>query len=160
MNVARSAAMAVLLCAGLGVSACSTLTVKDRQGYLVDDALVASVQPGIDNRDSVMGTLGRPSFTGQFDQKDWYYVSRMTRQPAFSDPKPTEQTVVHIRFDDAGNVTAVERTGMERVASINPMDDETPTLGRDRGFFQEIFGNIGAVGSTRGTAGGDVTNPQ
>jgi outer membrane protein assembly factor BamE (lipoprotein component of BamABCDE complex) len=49
--------------------------------------VVAAVQPGIDNRESVQGTLGRPTFTGQFDQRDWYYVSRETKQLAFASPR-------------------------------------------------------------------------
>ena len=133
--------------------------IKDRQGYIMDDVLVASVQPGVDNRDSVTGSLGRPSFVGQFDQRDWYYVSRSTKNLGFNVPDPEATTVLHIRFDEAGNVAAVERTGMERVASIEPMKDKTPTLGRDRGFFQELFGNIGAVGAT-GQSTGTADNPQ
>lgn len=133
--------------------------IKDRQGYIMDEVLVASVQPGIDNRDSVIGSLGRPSFVGQFDQRDWYYISRDTRNLGFNLPSPSAQTVLHVRFDEAGNVASVERTGLERVASITPMKDETPTLGRNRGFFQELFGNIGAVGAT-GQSSGTADNPQ
>ncbi|HEV2748104.1 MAG TPA: outer membrane protein assembly factor BamE [Allosphingosinicella sp.] len=150
-----SAALATAAGLALLASACSP--VRGRQGYLVDETLIASVQPGIDTRDSVQGTLGRPSFVGQFDQRDWYYVSRNTRQLAFNHPRPTEQTVLHIRFDDAGNVVSVQRSGMERVASISPMRDKTPTLGRDRSFFEELFGSIGQV-SAPGT--GTADNPQ
>jgi outer membrane protein assembly factor BamE (lipoprotein component of BamABCDE complex) len=153
----RVAALATMLVAAGLSSACTQ--IRSRQGYLMDDVLTASVQPGVDNRESVQGTLGRPSFVGQFDQKDWYYVSRDTRQLAFKMPRPVAQTVLHIRFDDAGNVTSVEKTGLEKVASIEPSDDKTPTLGRDRGFFQELFGNIGQVGAA-GPAGQTADNPQ
>jgi outer membrane protein assembly factor BamE (lipoprotein component of BamABCDE complex) len=147
----------MVLIAGLAAGACSP--IRDRQGYLMDPVLVASVQPGVDNRDSVQGTLGRPTFVGQFDQRDWYYVSRDTRQLAFAMPRPSAQTVLHIRFDDAGNVASVEKTGLEKVASVKPMDDTTPTLGRDRGFFQELFGNIGQVGAP-GMTGQTADNPR
>jgi outer membrane protein assembly factor BamE (lipoprotein component of BamABCDE complex) len=133
--------------------------IKDRQGYLFDETLVSAIQPGVDNRDSVAQTLGRPTFTGQFDQRDWYYVSRNTRQLAFAMPRPEATTVLHVRFDEAGNVASVERTGLERVASIDPMSKTTPTLGRERSFFEELFGNIGTVGST-GTAGQTADNPR
>ncbi len=151
----RKLALAIATISVLGGCA----RIKDRQGYILDDALVASVQPGVDNRDSVTGSLGRPSFVGQFDQRDWYYVSRETRNLGFNNPTPVSQTVLHVRFDEAGNVVAVERTGLERVASINPTDDKTPTLGRKRGFFQELFGNIGAVGAA-GQSTGTADNPQ
>lgn len=153
----RRAALAMALIAGLAGAGCTQ--IRDHQGYLVDDVLVASVQPGVDNRDSVQGTLGRPTFVGQFDQRDWYYVSRDTRALAFNMPRPKAQTILHIRFDEAGNVVSVDKTGLERVASIDPMNDETPTLGRDRSFFEELFGNIGTVGAP-GVAGQTADNPQ
>lgn len=151
----RSAALAMILAAGM---ATGCAPIRDRQGYILDETLAASVQPGIDNRDSVAGTLGRPTFVGQFDQRDWYYVTRDTRNYGFQTPRPVTQTVLHVRFDEAGNVAAVDRTGVEQVASIKPMKDETPTLGRDRGFFEELFGNIGAIGQS-GTAGPTTDNP-
>jgi len=134
--------------------------IRDHQGYLVDDPLVAAIQPGVDNRDSVAGTLGRPTFVGQFDQRDWYYVSRDTRQLAFNMPRPSAQTVLHVRFDAAGNVESVRRSGLEYVANIQPTDEETPTLGSERSLFQELFGNIGAVGQTgRGSPTADNPTP-
>jgi outer membrane protein assembly factor BamE (lipoprotein component of BamABCDE complex) len=152
----------ILLTAGLaalvlGASGCSR--IRTHQGYQVDKLLVDSVQPGIDNRASVEGTLGRPSFTAQFGDADWYYVSRDMRQLAFSSPRPVDQTILHIRFDAAGNVVAVDRKGLEQVAKLSPSGDKTPTLGRHRSLFDEIFGNIGAVGAggMGGGGGGDNT---
>lgn len=133
--------------------------IRDHQGYILDETLVAAIQPGVDNRESVAGTLGRPTFTGQFDQRDWYYVSRDTRQLAFNMPRPREQTVLHVRFDEAGNVVQVERTGLEMVANIDPSNERTPTLGRERSLFEELFGNIGALGQTA-PRGQTADNPQ
>lgn len=133
--------------------------VRGHQGHLIDEPLVAAVQPGVDNRDSVAATLGRPSFVGQFDQRDWYYVSRDTRQFAFRTPRPTAQTVLRVRFDEAGNVERVDRTGLELVANINPSGDKTPTLGADRNFFEELFGNVGMIGQG-GRSAGTADNPQ
>jgi outer membrane protein assembly factor BamE (lipoprotein component of BamABCDE complex) len=135
-----------LFCVALAALSAGCTRIADHQGALLDEQLLASVQPGVDTRDSVAGTLGRPSFVGQFDQHDWYYVSRNTRQLAFNLPRPSEQTVLHVRFDDAGNVRSVTRTGLELVVNINPSHDKTPTLGNRRSLFQDLFGNIGAVG--------------
>ncbi len=148
--------LGVALCvAMLGATGCTR--IRSHQGYQVDKLLVDSVQPGIDNRASVEGTLGRPSFTSQFGEQDWYYVSRDMRQLAFASPRPVDQTVLRVRFDAAGNVVAVDRTGLEQVAHISPMGDKTPTLGRNRSLFDEIFGNIGAVGAG-GMGGGQGGN--
>lgn len=146
----------VLLPAIAIVAGCTQL--PGRQGFIADQTLVQSVKAGVDNKASVQGTLGRPTFVGQFDSNDWYYVARETKQYAFRLPRPSAQTVLRVRFDPAGNVSNVETTGLERVADIRPVGDKTETRGRNRSFFQEIFGNIGSVGSV-GRGGGTADNP-
>jgi outer membrane protein assembly factor BamE (lipoprotein component of BamABCDE complex) len=127
--------------------------VRGRQGYLVDPVLTDAITAGVDNRESVEKTLGRPTFVGQFGNSEYFYIARETRQLAFANPRPTAQIVLRVRFDEAGNVMAVDRTGLEQVARLSPNGDQTPTLGRERSFFEDIFGNIGAVGAP-GAAGG------
>lgn len=145
--------------AALALSACAS--IKDQRGYLVDATLLDSVQPGIDNQMSIERMLGRPSFISQYGQKDWYYISTKTRQAAFSRPKASEQLLVKLTFDAKGNVATIERTGMEKVANINPDGSKTPTLGRERTFLEDLFGNIGQVGAAgtgSGAAGGGGPN--
>src|SRR5262249_25871408 len=118
----RPGARAVLaLSLGAALTA-GCASFRDHHGYLVDEQLVSAMRPGVDNKDSVTGTLGRPSFPGQFDQaqRDWYYVSRDTRAAAFTMPRPSAQTTLHIRFDQAGNVESVQRTGVELAVNVNP----------------------------------------
>lgn len=119
--------------------------IREHRGAIIDKELMAAVQPGVDNKASVEKTLGRPTFTGQFSSNDWYYVSRSTGTFAFRNPRVLDQTVLHIRFDQAGNVASVQTTGKELVASIDPVKAKTPTLGRQRSFFEELFGNIGTI---------------
>ncbi|HET9639435.1 MAG TPA: outer membrane protein assembly factor BamE [Allosphingosinicella sp.] len=141
----RKAALLIAVAGGLAAGGCTK--TQDLQGYLVDETLVSAVQPGVDNKDSVQNTLGRPTFSGTFDQNDWYYVSRRTKNFAFNHPRVNQQTILHVRFDQAGNVASVERKGMEQIVSIDPMSDKTPTLGRHVSIWDELFGNIGAVGA-------------
>ena len=154
MRASRVLSVAGLATAMVLLPACSR--IKQNQGYIIDESLVAAIQPGVDNQESVAKTLGRPTFAGEFDTRDWYYVSRNTSQLAFAAPKTTTQSVIRVTFDAKGNVAAVDRRGMEQIASIDPVGDKTPTLGREKNFFRDLFGNIGAVGS--GSApGGDNT---
>ena len=127
------------------LTGCVGLTTREHRGYVMDEQLTTGIQVGVDNKASVEKTLGLPTFQGTFDQNDWYYVSRDTRAFAFRNPRVTDQTVVHIRFDQAGNVAAINQTDEKLVASINPNNDRTPTLGRERGFFDELFNNIGTI---------------
>ena len=128
------------------VSGCA-MGVRDHRGFVIDKELSQGIQVGVDNKDSVTKTLGRPTFTGQFNQNDWYYVSQEARTVAFKSQKVEDQEVLHITFDAAGNVASVNRTDETLIASIDPNKDKTPTLGRKRGFFDELFGNIGVFNS-------------
>jgi outer membrane protein assembly factor BamE (lipoprotein component of BamABCDE complex) len=128
--------------------------VRAHKGSVIDPQLASAIQVGVDNKASVEKTLGRPTFTGEFTPNDWYYVSRDTHQFAFRNPRVAKQTVLHVRFDQAGNVASIRRTGKELVAGVDPSGRKTPTLGRKRSFFEELFGNIGTVG-TAGAGQGD-----
>jgi outer membrane protein assembly factor BamE (lipoprotein component of BamABCDE complex) len=121
--------------------------IREHRGTVIDTELVSSVQVGVDNKDSVQRVLGRPSFAGAFSDNDWYYVSQNTKAVAFANPHVTKQTVLHISFDQAGNVIGIQETGKELIAKINPVDDITPTLGRKKTLLDEIFSNIGSVNS-------------
>lgn len=157
VRMSTSLAGAIALSAlALGASGCTQ--VPGHQGYIADDSLINSIQAGVDNRESVTKTLGRPSFVGQFTPNDWYYFARTTKQLAFALPRPTEQMVLRVRFDDAGNVAAIDKAGLEKVAKIHPDSDKTPTLGKERSFFEDLFGNIGTVGAV-GQGGTTADNP-
>lgn len=131
----------------LGVLAAGCASIKDHRGYIIDEALVATVQPGVDNKLSVERTLGRPTFVSQYGKQTWYYVAMNTGQKPFTRPKTASQSVLIIDFDARGNVASMTREGMAKVARLSPESDKTDTLGRDRSFFQDLFGNIGAVGA-------------
>lgn len=146
---------AAVLTLGVAVTGCAS--IKDHRGYIMDEALVISVQPGVDNKTSVERTLGRPTFTSDFGKQTWYYVSMNTGQKPFTRPKTANQSILVVDFDAKGNVATIERQGMQNVVSLSPESDKTPTLGRDRSFFQDLFGNIGAVGALPGGGAGGAT---
>ena len=127
------------------ISGCAS--IRENRGYIVDQSLSSSVQPGIDNQQSVAATLGRPTFTSQFGDPVWYYVSSTTGRKPFVRPRIQDHSVLAVKFDAAGNVVAADRSGVDKVAYFTPDGDETPTLGRERGFFEDLFGNIGTVGA-------------
>ena len=140
----------LVLFSGL-TSGCAS--IANHKGYITDEVLIAAVQPGLDNRESVRGTLGAPTLTSQFGEPVWYYIGSYTEQAPFTRPRIKEHTVLAVRFDAAGNVVSADRTGMDQVVRLDPESDETPTLGRERSFLQDLFGNIGTVGAP-GMGGG------
>lgn len=152
--VGLAAAMSGLVLAG------GCVPLRSHQGYILDADLVNSVQPGVDNRESVLQVMGKPTFASQFNEGEWYYVARDSRNLAYRLPQPKSQLALKITFNKAGVVESITRSGLEQVASISPYGKTTPTLGRKRTFFQDLFGNIGTVGAGGlggGGGGGDNT---
>ena len=144
MKIALSKA-ALAAIAATSLAGCAA--VHTHRGAVVDSALTSSITPGVDNKASVEKLLGRPSFTGEFTPDEWYYVSRDTAQFAFRNPRTVKQTVLLVKFDPAGNVASVGRTGKELALNVEPTGRKTPTLGRKQSFFEELFNNIGTVGA-------------
>ena len=138
----RSSAIAA---AALILAGCQTL--NSHKGAVIDQQLAAGIQPGVDNKESVQKLLGTPTLAGQFTANDWYYVSRDQTQLAFRDPRINRHQVLHVKFDAVGNVVSVGQTGQELAMGLTPSGRRTPTLGRKRSLFDELFGNIGSVNS-------------
>lgn len=143
--------IALVAAIGLGLAGCNS--IRESRGYVTDALLVDAIQPGLDNQRSVEQTLGRPSFASQYGQPTWYYVSSVTGRRPFVRPRIQQHSILAVRFDDAGNVISAERSGIDQVAFFSPDGDKTPTLGRERSFFEDLFGNIGQVGAP-GAGGG------
>ncbi len=142
----RKVLMALIVsAAAVTLSGCTS--IRETRGYVTDQVLLAAIQPGIDNQRSVEGTLGRPSFTSQYGEPTWYYVSSVTGRRPFVRPRIRNHGVLAVKFDEAGNVASVDRTGVDKVVYLQPDADKTPTLGRERGFLEDLFGNIGQVGA-------------
>jgi outer membrane protein assembly factor BamE (lipoprotein component of BamABCDE complex) len=129
VSVALAAALSLILATG----ACTR--TRDLKGYIADQDLIKQIQPGIDNRASVMKTLGRPTVESEFDKQVWYYV---------------------VRFDAKDNVAKIEKLGMDQIVAVNASGDKTPTRGKDISALQQIFGNIGKFSP----AGGGGDGPQ
>lgn len=145
MRVFKAVGAGAVLAIALGAAGCTS--IRETRGYIVDQTLVRAIQPGIDNRQSVEATLGRPSFTSEFGDPVWYYVSSTTARRPFVQPRIEGHQVLAVEFDPAGNVIGSRISGVDKVVYLSPDRDETPTLGRERTFLEDLFGNIGTVGT-------------
>ena len=155
-SAARGATFLQILTVGLGLAGvlggCSPSL--DTRGFIPEPALVKAVQPGVDNKTSVMAMLGTPSLSGTFDDNNWYYITKKTEKVAFFDDRILSQNVIAIHFNKDGNVASVGHIGLDAARQITPVSKTTPTRGRELGFFEQIFGNIGRFNNA-GAAAGD-----
>lgn len=138
--------LSTIALAALLASGCASN--RAHKGAVIDPQLASSIQPGVDNKASVTKLLGTPTLTGEFTPNEWYYVSRDTNELAFHNPHVTKQLIMLVRFDQAGNVASVQRTGKDLILNVDPSHRSTKTLGRKKSFFDELFGNIGSVNSS------------
>lgn len=139
----RVIAASVLALCALGTGCISPITSFN--GYIADEALPVEMEPGIDTRTSVLARLGSPSTRSVFDDNTWYYVTTRKEQLAFYQPRVAGRTIIGIRFSDSDVVEEVLEYDVTDGEVINYASRETPTLGRQLTFLEQLLGSIGTV---------------
>lgn len=128
------------------LSSCSPTV--ETHGHSLDEAQIGKIQPGSSSRQEVLQLMGSPSALSTFDDKAWYYVSQRTEKRSFYQEGVVDQEVVTVTFDDEGRVAAIDRHGLDQVASVDPVDRVTPTAGSSPSIFKQLIGNIGRFGNS------------
>src|SRR4051794_15012670 len=139
-------ALTVAAAAGCGATV-------DQRGNLPEPDKLAEILPGTTTRDQVVKILGTPSSTGVFDEKNWFYISRKTKQFAFFSPDVLDQQVYVVRFDGDGVVASVDRKDLQDGRDIQPVPGATPAPGRELTFLEQILGNMGRF--NKGSSSGE-----
>ena len=137
----RVAALGLAVMLGAAAPGCSP--VIENHGYAPDPALLADVSVGRDTRGSVQRKIGRPSSTGVFSERGWYYVATTVERYMYHAPKVTDRRVVAVEFDENDVVAAVNTYGLEDGRVIDLATGTTPTHGRKLTILQQLLGNIG-----------------
>ena len=141
-------ALAAAIVLAVGTGGCTAR--KEVRGNYLTDAQLSTIQVGTTNRQTVMRVLGPPSTEGTFDKQVWYYIGRQTEEWGFLEPEILEQKVVAIYFNDSGVVEHLERYGENDARQVEIVGRETPTSGHKIGFFEQIMGNLGVLGTGGG----------
>ncbi len=131
----------VVAVALLSVTACSS--IERKHGYLPPPEDLEQIIVGVDTRDSVAVSVGRPAVSGILSESGWYYVE--SRFSAYGIRKRTEvdRQVVAITFDEDGVVENIERFGLEdgRVVALSRRVTDSNIRGVS--FLEQLFGSIG-----------------
>jgi outer membrane protein assembly factor BamE (lipoprotein component of BamABCDE complex) len=107
----------------------------------------AQITPGVDTRGSVIRQLGRPASTGLIDGERWYYVATVIEREMFYAPQVIDRRVLAITFDETGLVTGVNEYALEDGVAVALRTSTTPTFGRELTIAQQLFANVGRVGT-------------
>ena len=142
--MARFSLVTAGLLAILPLTACLS-PARDFHGYIADEVQPFEIKPGEDTRSTVLAQLGSPSSESLFDNNTWFYFSDVQERFAFYKPTVVERSVVAIRFGEDDAVEEVVRYDASAGQIINYASRETPTRGRELGFWEQIFGTVGAM---------------
>lgn len=128
----------------LGVlTACSTL--YRNHGYVPTDDELATVEVGVDTRETVTEKIGRPTASGLLNDVGWFYVqSRWAYRGAF-EPREIDRQVVAITFAESGTVENIERFGLERGKVVPLSRRVTESSVKGLSVIQQLLGSIGRV---------------
>ncbi|MCC7273822.1 MAG: outer membrane protein assembly factor BamE [Alphaproteobacteria bacterium] len=139
----RLAALALLIAAG----ACTPII--NQHGNLVEPEKLAELKPGVTTKPEVQRILGSPSALSTFGDRTWYYVSRRTAQVAFFAPRTEDQESVAVDFDERGTVSGVRQYDLRDGRAVEPVARQTPSVGKELGFFEQLVGNLGKFNTSR-----------
>jgi outer membrane protein assembly factor BamE (lipoprotein component of BamABCDE complex) len=121
--------------------------VQNQRGYVPETPIMESIVIGEDSKASVSQKLGNPTINASFDDDTWYYISSFDVQAAFFPSQSLEREIYAVKFTPEGQVASIDLYGLEDGRSVDYVERETPTRGRDMTFLQQIFnavpGNIG-----------------
>jgi len=146
---AASALAATLLISSVLLGCTPTI---ETHGHSLEEAQIAKITPGSTSRQEVLQLMGSPSSLSTFDDAAWYYVSQRTEKRSFYQKGVVDQEVLAISFNQQGLVTAINRSGLDQVASIDPVDRVTPTSGSSPSIVEQLISNIGRFSNAPGGA--------
>jgi len=132
----------------LGLATACSPTV-DLRGHLPSQEALERLAPGIQSRNDVIEILGTPSMVASFGDETWYYVGEKTERIAFLEPEVLERSVIALRFDRDGRLTAVDHLGLKDGKEIEPVDRTTPTAGKELTLLEQLIGNLGRFNNTQ-----------
>lgn len=134
----------VLLCIVLVITtACAP--IYRNHGYVPGDDELAAIEVGVDTRDTVAATIGRPSASGLLNDVGWYYVQSRWKHTGGRAPREEERQVVAITFTEAGLVENVERFGLEKGRIVPISRRVTQTNVKGASVLSQLFRNIGRI---------------
>lgn len=141
-NLRQVKTIPVLLCAALMMLAACSATIRNH-GYIPPEEDLNAVIVGVDTRESLEASIGKPSTSGVLRESSWFYIGSQVRHFGARKPEEISRQVVAVRFDEAGTVSNVERFGLERGEVVVLSRRVTETTVRDVTFIRQLIRNFG-----------------
>ncbi|MFL2661086.1 MAG: outer membrane protein assembly factor BamE [Alphaproteobacteria bacterium] len=138
----------ILLSISITISSC--VSKKIVNGNLPDADMISILKIGKDDKNSVVGLLGEPSFRGSLGDNSYYYVGTLSSQIAFLRPSVKEQYILELRFNKKSLLKNIYFYDKSSSTSVAMSSLETESGGAKQTILQQLLGNFGVPGMKRG----------
>ena len=112
-------------------------------GYVPPESALSALTYGVDTRETVSATLGRPTTTGLLGDSTFYYVQSRFRTFAYQAPEEIEREVLAVSFAPNGTLGNIERFDLEDGRVVQLSGRTTAEIFADRTFINQLLGNVG-----------------
>ena len=112
--------------------------------------MISILKVGKDDKNSVVGLLGEPSFRGSLGDNSYYYIGTLSSQIAFLRPSIEEQYILELKFNKKSKLKNIFFYDKSNSTEVAMSSLETKSGGSKQSFFQQILGNFGVPGMKRG----------
>lgn len=125
-----------------GLAACSATFTN--HGYVPPPDVLSEIGIG-SSREQVAEIAGSPGTGGVMRDEAWFYTQYRVRNYTYNAPEVIERDIVAISFSDAGQVTNIERFGLEDGQLVQLSRRVTESSVRDVSFLRSILSNFGRI---------------
>ncbi len=128
----------------LAINSCLSRVVE--HGYQFENVDYVYLEPNLTSKSKAYEIMGSPTFTSFLGEEEiWFYYSGDIDNMLFFKPKIVKRQIVELNFDNSETLTQINRYNLkdEREFAFSP--DITIVKTKEKGFFKELFGNVGRV---------------
>jgi len=123
-------------------SCLSRVENKGYSFYLTD----YKIKRGLSGKDEIIKNMGSPTLISYIDNEAfWIYFEEEVRKLLFFKPKILSRKILLVTFDENNIVKTLDHYELDDENNIKFNEKHTKVRKIKRGFFADLFGNIGQV---------------
>ena len=118
----------------------------EKKGYSFELSDYKLLKENVDDKNDALNFMGYPSFISEVNQKElWVYYSEDMKKVLFFKPEILDRKIITISFKEQNSVEAIKNYNLKNQTSIKFNNNYTDVVNREKGWWSQIFGNIGQV---------------
>lgn len=123
---------------------CAIFAAKPHyRGIVVTPHELSQLTPGVSTEADARAVLGSPTLHETFDNRNWLYISQITKRRIGRTQGVLRQHVVTLRFNGNGVLQSINNTDKKDAVNVAMAGAHTPVPGGRASFFQQLVGGVG-----------------